>query len=348
MKLKISLLVFASLWIGQIIAQESAKEYFIQLAASRTMVSAQELQEKLALEKPVIMILHDGWYKYLFGPYSTHDLASSDLKARGLDGFVTRYENIVATQDPQPVREVLEEKPQSDHVITPVVIPPKVQNQRIQAIQPIPTLRQSIAARAAILKLVPAEAWIERPGNSGSIIDPRDSTRYGWIKLGDQVWMTQNVRIQMEGARIPSFDSLLPPEYGFLYNQYAAQAACPEGWHLPDDREWMALEHFLGLQNEEIRSIGNRETGYVGLDLKSQGSWPEAGRGLDRFGFGILPSGFVNHSGESHDQREKAYFWTNSRALIGTWMRSFDTQTHGSTRSISSPNKYYSVRCIRN
>jgi uncharacterized protein (TIGR02145 family) len=37
---------------------------------------------------------------------------------------------------------------------------------------------------------------------------------------------------------------------GVLYNYMAATKACPPGWRLPMDYDWLKLESFLGVEKE--------------------------------------------------------------------------------------------------
>lgn len=332
-------------------AQETEGQFYIQLAASRTEVSAADIQRKHGLEQSVIMVHQDEWYKYLLGPFNTYDQAYSAMKNLGIEGFVTRYSDVPV---PEKQTLVVEEEEQ-------MVDPTKHLTEEAQVDKPekpvppigvrlrlMPARHEKQIDAACIPQLVLPRSFLHHPGNRGTYIDQRDQNSYGWIRLGQQVWMTDNMRFQMEGATIPAFDSLLPPDYGFLYNAYAASQVCPEGWHLPDDAEWMELERFLGISPSEIRSIGMRESGHVGLALKSPAGWDEAEGGLDFFGFRVLPSGSATLKGDSKDLHQKAWYWTQSRALIGLWARYFDSDFHGIGRGLSSPNKHLSVRCIKN
>jgi uncharacterized protein (TIGR02145 family) len=109
-----------------------------------------------------------------------------------------------------------------------------------------------------------------------------DGNTYEVGKFGDQVWMTENLRVThyADGTEIPhlegnanwsslasddvsraycwySDDSTNYASYGALYTYAAAingnntgdnvQGVCPDGWHLPSDEEWKELEMFFGM-----------------------------------------------------------------------------------------------------
>ena len=59
------------------------------------------------------------------------------------------------------------------------------------------------------------------------------------------------------------------------YDYETALAAVPEGWRLPTDEDWQALETALGMDAEELVTIGRR--GSVQGELMQQG---EEGTGL--------------------------------------------------------------------
>jgi len=51
--------------------------------------------------------------------------------------------------------------------------------------------------------------------------------------------------------------------FGKLYNWYTVDddsGVCPEGWHVPSDEEFMELEMYLGMSEEDANSEGYRGT----------------------------------------------------------------------------------------
>ena len=35
-------------------------------------------------------------------------------------------------------------------------------------------------------------------------------------------------------------------KYGYIYDWETAKNVCPDGWHLPSDKEWFELTEYLG------------------------------------------------------------------------------------------------------
>ena len=62
-----------------------------------------------------------------------------------------------------------------------------------------------------------------------SFTDPRDGQKYKTVKIGDQVWMAENLKFK-GGAQTVDKD-------GSRFVWDSALVACPEGWHLPSKEE---------------------------------------------------------------------------------------------------------------
>ncbi|MDR2595405.1 MAG: fibrobacter succinogenes major paralogous domain-containing protein [Fibromonadaceae bacterium] len=118
----------------------------------------------------------------------------------------------------------------------------------------------------------------------GTFTDSRDKKIYKTVKIGEQVWMAENLNYEVEGSKCYKNTTENCDKYGRLYNWETAMKSCPAGWHLPSKAEWEVLVTTAG--GEKI----------AGKYLKATSGWNDyagkSGNGEDKFGFSALPGGF--------------------------------------------------------
>lgn len=170
------------------------------------------------------------------------------------------------------------------------------------------------------------------------ITDSRDRRVYHYVIIGRQAWTIENLA-WLPSVYSPGDRSIESPryyvydydgnkvddamatanftQYGVLYNYQAAAHACPDGWHLPSDSEWIELEKVLGMNDTEAYATGNRISGAVGGILKAPGThyWKSPNRGAtNEKGFTAIPGGMLNdQTREFSGLQTNAYFWTYER-----------------------------------
>ena len=117
-----------------------------------------------------------------------------------------------------------------------------------------------------------------------TLTDLRDGQTYRTVTIGDKVWMAENLNFNYDGMFDHSYCYNDIEEncdkYGRLYQAKAAIAACPNGWHLPDSLEFVAL----------IEAVGGEDVARE--KLKSTSAWPDGENCTDEFGFAALPTGY--------------------------------------------------------
>ena len=138
-----------------------------------------------------------------------------------------------------------------------------------------------------------------------SIVDNRDGQIYKTVKIGEQVWMAQNLNY-IDTAKAIFKDSSWCYDNnprncalaGRLYTWTVAKdSLCPEGYHLPDTTEWNTL----------FASVGG--TANAGTVLRSILGWDSVD-GTNDYGFSAVAVGERYHSGSFDSEGTKAFIWT--------------------------------------
>jgi len=180
-------------------------------------------------------------------------------------------------------------------------------------------------------------------------VDTRDQQRYTWAWFGEQAWMTQNLNYASDQSRCYDGKDENCQIYGRLYPWEAATEACPEGWHLPSDEEWMVLERMMGMKKMASKSFGHRgkPLGEVLKDSLS-GSWtPSQKHVVEVNGFHALPAGYDLKEGKSVEMGESTYFWTATKThtFEAAYRKLKDGQA-GIHRYEDRLEQGFSVRCV--
>lgn len=188
-----------------------------------------------------------------------------------------------------------------------------------------------------------------REANKGVFIDLRDSISYSYIKIGNQIWMNENLNYDDGKGPCTINTNMKCDKCGVYYSYEDALTICPDGWHLPSDEEWMELEIEVGMNEAESRKFGWRGTppgqaptllfkGNSGVDLRM------CGYGFKTNFSKKNPKYTISYLGE------QAYYWTSSECsyLNGTsYTRHF--KGRASIERIDKPkNSLLPVRCVKN
>ena len=186
--------------------------------------------------------------------------------------------------------------------------------------------------------------------NRGKMTDERDGQTYKTVKLGDQTWLAQNLNYETDNSWCYDDDPANCETYGRLYDWEAALNACPDGWHLPSDIEWMQMEIQLGLTGTQASSTGFRGTSEGGaMKVTGTNYWNSPNTGAtNSSGFSAVGSGNRTSAGNFQDAGNKAYFWTSTSAGSGSYYRTLETSRTDIYRYFAIESMGQSVRCVKN
>lgn len=169
------------------------------------------------------------------------------------------------------------------------------------------------------------------PYADAKMVDSRDGKTYKTVKIGDKVWMAENLNYQTGESKCYDNKPENCDKYGRLYVWSEAVTACPDGWHLPNNQELEDLKITAGQKAGDIDMAGTV--------LKSSTGWNrneydgKSGNGTDGLDFGALPAGSYHGSNEPFRREgHYAYFWSS---------------TEGSSSNAYSLGLYYNIEHAR-
>ena len=196
-----------------------------------------------------------------------------------------------------------------------------------------------------------------------STTPPQTPQNISTVTICNQVWMTKNLDVTSyrNGDAIPQVtdsstwanltsgawcyyinDPANGPIYGKLYNWYAVndpRGLAPQGYHVPSDAEWTALETCLG------------GSSVAGGEMKEAGlmHWRSPNTGAtNSSGFAGLPGGLRYFFGSFYYDGSNGFWWSSSEFNTArAWFRNlvFDSSDLGRYNDYKTYG--VSVRCLR-
>ena len=166
----------------------------------------------------------------------------------------------------------------------------------------------------------------------GELTDARDGQTYRTVKIGTQTWMAENLNFESYKSFCYENSAKYCSKYGRLYTWAAAmdsagtwsssgkgcgftvrctptgiiRGVCPEGWHLPDSKEWGAL----------MVAVGGKSI--AGTMLKSTSDWIYTGdNGIDAYSFSALPAGSMVEASSFYEEGKNVYYWSSTELNAG-------------------------------
>ncbi len=187
---------------------------------------------------------------------------------------------------------------------------------------------------------------------SDSLMD-YDGNRYSIVKIGEQFWMGENLRVTHapDGSPVTGYaygnDENKATLYGRLYTWDVAmnettieesQGICPCDWHVPSDEEFKILEMALGMTEAEADMENTWRGSGVGTSLISGGA----------SGYNAVLAGRRSSAGDYYLLGAYEYMWTSTEYGSNAWRRCLDIHSDLVGRWNTFPKSYgFSVRCVK-
>ncbi|MDD5529167.1 MAG: fibrobacter succinogenes major paralogous domain-containing protein [bacterium] len=195
--------------------------------------------------------------------------------------------------------------------------------------------------------------------------DDKEGNTYKTIKIGEQVWMAENLNVShyRNGDTVPQVQAAKEwinlttgawcyyennvengKTYGKLYNWYAVndpRGLAPEGWHIPTDDEWTILTNCLG--GEDI----------AGGKLKENCTtlwWSPNTGATNKSGFSALPGGHRGDNNGAFGVIGNGGYWWSATEFNATyaWSRLMYYDYANVYRKGYNKKYGFSIRCVKN
>jgi len=180
----------------------------------------------------------------------------------------------------------------------------------------------------------PSSSSNTTPNDPNTFTDPRDDKVYKIVKIGEQVWMAENLNYAAGDRKCcgsPSSELACP--YGILYG--SAGDNCPKGWHLPSETDW----------NKLMGEAGGAKI--AGGYFKATSDWNQNSAGQDVFGFAAMPGGYWTPAYGCQKVGYEGYWWSTSGCIFRMSSSDNEVQRITDYRADQYGRDYFSVRCVK-
>ena len=176
--------------------------------------------------------------------------------------------------------------------------------------------------------------------------DERDNEPYRSIRIGNQVWMTENLRFAIDDSYECHEDKILfnrlnrVGECGRLYARSSIIQAVPEGWRIPEKRDFEEL----------LKSVSNDVDA-----LKKLKFWPEwafeKNPNKKTCGFDAVPEGYFDMDRQTYDGFYESCFWVLDSSTDDQGNKKYSYfRIKGETATFKEMDNLslcFSIRCIK-
>lgn len=131
--------------------------------------------------------------------------------------------------------------------------------------------------------------------------DPKvtvDGIDYYYKEIAGLEWFRKNLASMASGTGYGGYD-VTSDVFGRYYSYEEALTACPDGWRLPSEEEWLSLCNALGASEaDKYGIVGNVASKLFVMaylnEVPMLEYWPEVGDITNESGLAFLPAGYSN------------------------------------------------------
>ena len=125
-----------------------------------------------------------------------------------------------------------------------------------------------------------------------------DGIDYYYAKVGDLYWFRNNLAGKSAGVPYGN-EEITSDVFGRFYNYNEAMSACPQGWRLPTEEDWMSLADALEAPVTKKYSTFEAVTAKLMVDASFNETpiiqyWPAVGDVKNTSRLSMLPFGYAN------------------------------------------------------
>jgi uncharacterized protein (TIGR02145 family) len=215
--------------------------------------------------------------------------------------------------------------------------------------------------------------------------DYRDRHIYKTVKIGDQIWMAENLNYNTNDSEYYKDNIANDDKYGKLYDWATAmdlpsscnfnscvsqisvkhRGICPDGWHLPNNREWTELTDLVDKNNYKYKGHGIKsimaKNGWIDHKVydgtKRDYGIEVYGNGTDDYGFAALPGGYAHDCNAGRiNVGIYGYWWTATECIVPikncpsiamAVHKTISYKLDFATNNVEWKTRLYSIRCIK-
>lgn len=216
-------------------------------------------------------------------------------------------------------------------------------------------------------------------------VSDNQGNEYKTVKIGNQLWMAENLRVTRynngdpitDGTGFGNYSAMRQPKLYFNYNDAPANVAkygrlytwfviadergvCPPGWSIPDINDWQKLSTHLdaltialsdlGIGQKEMSAVSGGMMKTEGTIESKTGIWKAPNGGATNISnLSIVPAGLRDPSGAFDGLGYNAAFWSlTSNDDNNAQMFYCHFFNEGFFTNSFDKKSGYSVRCIKN